>query len=158
MTIQERATHRGFAVAKLSLNQDPLFPSEVCRSTSLIVVSMEELTIPHMAERMDVIQHTVQRWCNLTDKLAHPTRCATSSRQAGGKQMEEIVENRQEVLTLLISSEGREHLTEIVSLFAVPPVFLQSKKGGDAGDRNTLLRRSPPRITCEPIAPTPAVM
>ncbi len=32
--------------------------------------------------------------------------------------MEEIVENRQEFLALIISVEGREHLAEIVFLFA----------------------------------------
>ncbi len=39
--------------------------------------------------------------------VALPTGCATSCKQANSKQIEEVVENRQEVLTLIISSEGR---------------------------------------------------
>ena len=40
-----------------------------------------------------------------------PTGYATSCKQANSKQMEEIIENRQEDLTLIISSEGRYHGT-----------------------------------------------
>ncbi len=54
----------------------------------------------------------------LTKGVDLPMRCATRWKQTSRKQMEEIVENRQEFLTLRISSEGREHLTAIVSLFA----------------------------------------
>ncbi len=62
MTIQERATHRDCAATKLSLNEDSLFPfGEACRATSLIVVGMDELTTAQISERIDVIQHTVQR-------------------------------------------------------------------------------------------------
>jgi len=43
----------------------------------------------------------------ITKCETEPTGCATSWKQANSKQMEEVVANRQEILTLITSSEGR---------------------------------------------------
>ena len=37
-------------------------------------------------------------------------------------------------------------------------MLLHREKGGDASNRDVQLRRPPPRISCEPITPTPSVM
>src|SRR6266571_199335 len=93
--------------------------------------------------------------------LLHPwLRRGTSLRSSEnlGRREAGFAVSRHTILALLIHSEGYGTALKKLLWWPVPPSLLHSEKSGNASDRDTELRWSPPGVACEPILPTPAMM